>query len=449
MARGNAVAAWVRSGRGESRVRPAAPSFVSAWSAPDWATPTNVTPVQPQLAMDARGTTVMVFRDVSNVIESVARPGSGGHFSTSQSWTAPQIISAPGENVDQPQVAMDAAGDAVAVWRHPSGPATVQVASRAADDPWSGWGQPQNLLVNASPVANPQVSVNAAGDAAVVWEQGTGVAIQAAVRPASAGPSAPFPAARELASGATADVGPAVAVDPAGNAVAAWREDDASSSAIRAAGFDAAGPVVSGFTGPASGTVGDALPFTVGTDDVWSPLGAPASWSFGDGATGDGAAVSHAFAAPGTYTVTVEPLGRARQRHGSHPLGHDRRARPADRPALPRPRPRAAAVEPGPDGAGARGAAAADLTPTPVALTKLALTRQGAAWTAGFRLATRSVVRGRLARGAHVRTLAPRTLAAGTARQALGRLAPGTYRLTLTATAGGRTVTTARTFTVR
>ena len=150
---GNAVAAWVRSGRGESRVRPAAPSFVSAWSAPAWATPTNVTPVQPQLAMDGRGTTVMVFRDVSNVIESVARPGSGGHFSTSQSWTAPQIISAPGENVDQPQVAMDAAGDAVAVWRHPSGPATVQVASRAADDPWSGWGQPQNLLVNASPAA--------------------------------------------------------------------------------------------------------------------------------------------------------------------------------------------------------------------------------------------------------------------------------------------------------
>ena len=58
-------------------------------------------------------------------------------------------------------------------------------------------------------------------------------------------------------------------------------------------------------------------------------------------------------------------------------------------------------------------------------------------------------MRGRLARGAHVRTLAPRTLAAGTARQALGHLAAGTYRLTLTATAGGRTVTAARTFTVR
>ena len=76
-AEGNAVAAWVCSFRGESRVRPAAPGFVSAWSAADLATPTNVTPTQPQLAMDARGTTVMVFRDVSTAIESVARPGSG------------------------------------------------------------------------------------------------------------------------------------------------------------------------------------------------------------------------------------------------------------------------------------------------------------------------------------------------------------------------------------
>ena len=52
-------------------------------------------------------------------------------------------------------------------------------------------------------------------------------------------------------------------------------------------------------------------------------------------------------------------------------------------------------------------------------------------------------------RGGSLRALAARTRAAGTVRQALGRLAPGTYRLTLTATAGGRTVTAARTFTVR
>jgi PKD repeat protein len=393
--------------------------------------------------MDARGTTVMVFRDVSGGIESVARPGSAGHFSPSASWTAPQVISVPGESVDQPQVAMDAAGNAVAVWRHTSGPATVQAVSRAADDPWAGWGAPQNLLVNGFSVANPQVSMNAAGDAGVVWEQGAGSAVQGAVRPASAGPSAPFPAARELASGATAEANPSVAVDPAGNAVAAWREDGASSAAVRAAGFDADGPVVTAFTGPASGTVGGSLAFTFAADDVWSPLGAPAAWSFGDGEAGSGGGVSHAYAAPGTYTVSVtrsDVLG--------NPVVRTRSVTVAAPPAAPAPPP-SGPPAPAPAPSPAPPAAPAPAPSAPVSLRSLAARLTGRSWVATFRLGAGAVVRGSLARGARVRTLGPRTLGPGAGRVPLGRLAPGTYRLTLTATAGGRRVTARTRFAVR
>jgi hypothetical protein len=82
-------------------------------------------------------------------------------------------------------------------------------------------------------------------------------------------------------------------------------------------------------------------------------------------------------------------------------------------------------------------------------LTGLAVRASGRKWTATFRASTRAVVRGRLARGKTTRTLAARTFAAGTRRIALGTLAPGAYRLTLTATAGGRTATATRSFTVR
>jgi hypothetical protein len=90
-------------------------------------------------------------------------------------------------------------------------------------------------------------------------------------------------------------------------------------------------------------------------------------------------------------------------------------------------------------------------SPTPAApsLTKLAVTASGRTWTATFRAGARAVVRGRLQRGGTVRTLGPRTVAAGGGRVALGVLVPGRYRLTLTATAGGRTVTAVRSFTVR
>ena len=410
----------MRASRGESRIRPAAPGFVSAWGGATWATPLNVTPVQPQLAMDARGTTLMVFRDqVSATINAVARPGAAGHFSLPASWSAPQVLSVPGDNVDQPQVAMDGGGDAVVVWRHVSGPATVQAVSRAADDPWSGWGAPQNLLVTASPVANPQVSANADGDVAVVWEQATATAVMASVRPASAGATAAFPAAAELASGASAEVGPAVAVDPAGNAVAAWREDGASTSAVRATAWDAAGPVVSSFTGPASGTAGDLLAFAAATDDVWSPLGAAPAWDFGDGSTDSGASVAHAWSDAGTYTVTMtraDVLGNTTTRTRTVTIA----AAPAP-PAPPAPPPSVGTPAPTAPATPAPAPPAAP-SPAPVAprLSGLAVRASGRSWTATFRAGARAVVRGASRAAGRVRTLAPRTVAAGSARVALG-----------------------------
>ena len=403
--------------------------------------------------MDARGTTLMVFRDqVSATIRRVARPGPAGHFSLPASWSAPQVLSVPGDNVDQPQVAMDGGGDAVVVWRHVSGPATVQAVSRAADDPWSGWGAPQNLLVTASPVANPQVSANADGDVAVVWEQATATAVMASVRPASAGATAAFPAAAELASGASAEAGPAVAVDPAGNAVAAWREDGASTSAVRATAWDAAGPVVSSFTGPASGTAGDLLAFAAATDDVWSPLGAAPAWDFGDGTTDSGASVAHAWSDAGTYTVTMtraDVLGNTTTRTRTVTIA----AAPAP-PAPPAPPPSVGTPAPTTPTTPATPAPAPPAAPSPVPaaprLSGLAVRSSGRSWTATFRAGARAVVRGRVVRGRTVvRTLAPRSVTAGTARVALGHLAPGSYRVTLTATAGGRTVTATKAFTVR
>jgi hypothetical protein len=60
--------------------------------------------------------------------------------------------------------------------------------------------------------------------------------------------------------------------------------------------------------GPASGSVGLPLGWTAtGTIDALYATN-PAltfAWSFGDGATGVGPVVDHAFAAPGTYAVTV------------------------------------------------------------------------------------------------------------------------------------------------
>ena len=64
------------------------------------------------------------------------------------------------------------------------------------------------------------------------------------------------------------------------------------------------------------------------------------TWSFGDGATGSGAAVSHTYAAAGTYAVSVtvtDAVGNARTRTGTTVVARprsSRRPRPTPKPTL-------------------------------------------------------------------------------------------------------------------
>ncbi len=68
--------------------------------------------------------------------------------------------------------------------------------------------------------------------------------------------------------------------------------------------YDATGPVMSGLSIPATGTVGVPVTFAVSPLDAWSAVSAT-QWSFGDGATALDETVSHTYTQPGTYTVGV------------------------------------------------------------------------------------------------------------------------------------------------
>ena len=57
---------------------------------------------------------------------------------------------------------------------------------------------------------------------------------------------------------------------------------------------------------PASATTGQTVTMTTSVSDAWSGLAAgQPTWTFGDGGTASGASVTHVFAAPGMYTVTI------------------------------------------------------------------------------------------------------------------------------------------------
>ena len=96
--------------------------------------------------------------------------------------------------------------------------------------------------------------------------------------------------------------GPSSSLDGLGNAVATWTRG----SVIQAAAFDASPPAFTAVNVPATGTTGQPVAASATTLDTWSALGAgQPSWNFGDGKVASGPSVTHIYAAPGTYTVTV------------------------------------------------------------------------------------------------------------------------------------------------
>ncbi|HEX3737348.1 MAG TPA: PKD domain-containing protein [Solirubrobacterales bacterium] len=353
---GDAVAVWRRYDGTDEIIQASTRTAGGVWQAPVDLSESGENAYRPQIAVDGAGDAVAVWDrsdGVHTIVQAASRPAGG-------SWGPSVDLSAAGESAVEAQVAVDPAGDAVVVWQRYNGTNdVVQAAERTVGGAW----QPSvDLSESAEDASYPDVAVDPAGDAVAVWEvrEGGYYVIQGANLTAGrtwrapVDVSAPGHYAQEarvavdpagdavalwgfyegtynIAQAATQAAGGAwqpgvdlsapgeeadeleVAVDPAGDAVAAWSRSDGSFPVVQVAGYDAVGPQLRSLSIPTSGTVGTPLSFSVSPLDVWSALGAT-TWSFGDGTSAAGTAVSHTFTTPGTYTVEVtgtDVLGNA------------------------------------------------------------------------------------------------------------------------------------------
>ncbi len=295
-------------------------------------------------AVDGGGNATVVltyFDGADTVVQAVSHP-AGGEFGS------PVQVSTSGEDAAAPDIGVDPAGDAIASWVRAEGPAEIVQAAE------KGPGGPFSPLPDLSPAGEtagrPLVGVGADGSAAVSWrlEAPGGSVLQVSSR----GPGGAFSPAVDVSNGedsplfdemAVGDGGatvvawsgangadqitraavrapgsgafaapvaisqssagffhPQAASDAGGDATVVWVRDDGTHDIVQFAGYDAQPPRLE-IGVPATGTVGGPVEMTATSSDAW-PLTQP-SFDFGDGAHADGAAVSHAYAAPGTYTV--------------------------------------------------------------------------------------------------------------------------------------------------
>jgi hypothetical protein len=188
-----------------------------------WGPPERLSEVgsDPEVSVDAAGNAVVVWAESG--IRAATRPAGGA-------WSAFQPLAEAGT---VPDVGVDAGGNTVAVWHRPfftvdpnSGVVTslfrIEAATRAAGGAWSA---PTILSEPAPLVSGAQVGVNAGGDAVAVWHRTVDAIerVEAAVRPAGG----PWSTAQALANPTRRAFGAQVAVDASGDAVAAWQEAEA------------------------------------------------------------------------------------------------------------------------------------------------------------------------------------------------------------------------------
>jgi hypothetical protein len=275
----------------------------------------------PSVAVDARGDAVAVWE---NFFEELGAGTMEEHIQVAtrpagtSTWGAPVTLTKTETGLGEPgnqEVAIDGQGDAVAIWGRMHGPAAETIETSQDHALGAGWSAPMAVSGPGKLEEAPQVAVNAAGNAMIAWEReepGGSQFVEASSGSATHVAWQPAQPVSAVAPGANAGE-PDVAMDPQGDAVSVWAALHGAFFLAEAAAFDAAGPTIGSLSIPASGSTGQTLAFSLSASDVWSPLGAT-TWNFGDGGGASGTSVTHAYASPGTYRVTVtsaDVLGNA------------------------------------------------------------------------------------------------------------------------------------------
>ncbi len=172
---GNAIAVW-RQNTGTTFYSIFANRYVSGtgWGLPQLLeTDDAVNAYESQIAIDSAGNAIAIWRQITNEKWSIFTnryvPGTG--------WGLPQLIETDDENsAENPQIAFDAEDNAIAVWHQVANTKYSIFANRYVSG--TGWGLPQLIETDDIEIARyPQIAIDPVGNAIAVWQQDDGTRI--------------------------------------------------------------------------------------------------------------------------------------------------------------------------------------------------------------------------------------------------------------------------------
>jgi len=203
----------------------------STTGAPGWGTPVlietnNGTALFPQVAMDSNGNAIAVWMQ-TDVVTGRTNIWANRYVAET-GWDVAQLLETDDTgDAALPRIAVDPVSESgLAVWQQSDGTRTIIMANHF-DAASSAWGVAQSIETvtgSTGDAVTPQVAMNSAGNGIAVWRQfeGTQYHIMANTYTAGVG----WGTAQAIESNAGDAIAPQVALDSGGNAIAVWRQAD-------------------------------------------------------------------------------------------------------------------------------------------------------------------------------------------------------------------------------
>jgi len=273
----------------------------------------NINPLQPlSLAFDSKGVAFLAWSTlpVSAGVAFTARLAIAPGGTT---FTVKKTVSDTSVNAFAPRIAVDKS-DALYVTfynRYLNADFTFnrEIMIMKSTDGGTTFSAPVNVSNDGGQSSFPSVVLDSRGGVSIVWEDDTGNDESDVFYVHSSDGGKTFGAAVNLSANPGVSTGAVGAADALGNLLVMWTDDSSANSEVFSAwaptGDSALNVAIAPLSGGSTVDAGGTVQFVANVTQLDPNNPATVFWDFGDGSTGTGSPVSHAYAAPGTYVVTL------------------------------------------------------------------------------------------------------------------------------------------------
>lgn len=222
---GNALAVWSQSDGTRNNIWANRYTFGSGWGVTAELIETVNTggATGPQIAIDPSGNAMAVWFQYDGSINNIW----ANRYTFGSGWGIAKLIETDITNsAESPQIAVDANGNALAVWQQTDGTRYNIMANRyiASTNTWGGAALIE--IDNFGPAYQPQIAIDSNGNALAVWQQNTATGVNIWANRYTAGAGTWGTATLVESNSVGSSSHPQIAFDTNGNALAVWDQND-------------------------------------------------------------------------------------------------------------------------------------------------------------------------------------------------------------------------------